>query len=84
MPEIELKMGTTQKLMGKNAEALKHYYRAVRLKNDYVVAYVYIIDIFKEYHDYARAMETAKRGLKYAPNSELLKSKLAELRSCLE
>ena len=81
MPEIHLKIGMTQKLMGKNPEAIKHFYEAIKLKKDYVAAYTYIIDFFKENRNYKGAIEIAQRGLRYSPNSELLKKKLAELQA---
>lgn len=81
MPEIYLKMGITQKLMGKDGEAFKHFLQATKLKRDYVSAYIHIIDFFKEHQNYKKAIETARRGLKYSPNSKLLKAKLAELQS---
>jgi tetratricopeptide (TPR) repeat protein len=80
-PEVHLKMGITKKLMGKNAEAMKHFYEAIRLKKDYVAAYAYIIDFFKEHQNYKAAIEIAQRGLRYSPNSELLKKKLTELQA---
>ncbi|MBW1793691.1 MAG: hypothetical protein JRJ38_04580 [Deltaproteobacteria bacterium] len=81
MPEIHLKMGITQKLMGRDAKAVEHFIKATQLKRNYVAAYVHIIDFFKEHQNYKKAIETAKRGLKYSPNSKALKANLRELQS---
>jgi len=81
MPEIHLKMGITQKLMGNDVKAMQHFTKAIQLKKNYVPAYAHIIDFFKEHQNYKKAIETAKRGLKYSPNSKALKAKLRELQS---
>lgn len=81
LPEVHLKMGITQKLMGRDSKALQHFTQAIKLKKNYVIAYVHIIDCYKEHNDFKNAIKTAKMGLKHSPNSELLKKKLVDLES---
>ncbi|MDL1968656.1 MAG: hypothetical protein LWW97_08955 [Deltaproteobacteria bacterium] len=81
MPELHLKMGITQKLMGKDSKALQHFIQAIKLKKNYVPAYLHIISYYKEHHDLKNAIKTAKRGLKYSPKSNMLKKKLIEMQS---
>ena len=47
VPEYHLKMGITQKLMGRDSKAMEHFMKAIKLKKDYVPAYVHIIDYYK-------------------------------------
>lgn len=81
MPEIHLNMGITQKHMGKDGQAIKHFLQAIKLKKNYVPAYIQIIEFHKEHHDYRKAISVAKTGLKYSPNSKLLQHTLRELES---
>jgi tetratricopeptide (TPR) repeat protein len=81
MPEIHLKMGVTQELMGKRVEALKHFLQAIKLKRDYVPAYLKVINFYKELHDVESAARIARTGLKYSPNSKTLQNELRELQS---
>jgi tetratricopeptide (TPR) repeat protein len=81
MPEIHLKMGITQKLMGRDSKSLQHFIQATKLKKNYVPAYIHIIDYYKKHHDFKNAIRTAKKGLKYSPNSKILKKELVELQS---
>jgi tetratricopeptide (TPR) repeat protein len=80
VPEYHLKMGITQKLMGKDGKAIEHFMKAIELKKDYVPAYMQLIDCYKD-HDPENAIKTAEMGLKHSPNSEILKNKLGELQS---
>lgn len=81
VPEYHLKMGITQKLMGRDSKSLQHFIQATKLKKNYVPAYVHIIDYYKEHHDFKNAIKTAKTGLKYSPNSKILKKELVEMES---
>lgn len=81
LPEVYLKMGVTQQLIGKDAEALKYFIKATKLKKNYVPAYIRIIDYYKGYGDAKNAIRVARLGLKYSPNSSALKKELSQLRS---
>lgn len=81
VPEYHLKMGITQKLMGRDSKSLQHFTEAIKLKKDYVPAYVHIIDYYKEHNDFKNAIRTAKMGLKHSPNSKILKKELVEMQS---
>ena len=81
VPEYHLKMGITLKLMGRDNKAVEHFMQATKLKKDYVPAYVHIIDYYKEHNDFKNAIRTAKTGLKYSPNSKILKKELVEMQS---
>lgn len=81
VPEYHLKMGITQKLMGRDSKSLQHFMQATKLKKNYVPAYLHIINYYKEHHDFKNAIKTAKKGLKYSPNSKILKKELVEMES---
>jgi len=81
VPEFHLKMGVTQKLMGRDSKSLQHFMQATKLKKNYVSAYLHIINYYKEHHDFKNAIKTAKKGLKYSPNSKILKKELVEMQS---
>ena len=81
VPEYHLKMGITQKLMGRDSKALQHFTEAIKLKKDYVPAYIQLIDCYKEHHDLKNAIKTAEMGLKHSPNSKILKKELVEMQS---
>ncbi len=81
VPEFHLKMGITQKLMGRDSKSLQHFMQATKLKKNYVPAYLHIINYYKEHHDFKNAIKTAKKGLKYSPNSKILKKELVEMES---
>lgn len=79
MPEILLKLGQVKLMMGNQAEALRHYYKSIQLKKDYVPAYVQIINYYVLNNNRNEALKFVKMGLKYAPESGVLKGYLARL-----
>lgn len=81
MPEYLYRMGTTQQLMGKDDKALEYFYQSIKSNNKYVPAYMKIIQYYQSVGDIKKAVQIAKTGLKYSPDSSRLKKKLAELQS---
>lgn len=80
MPEIHLRMGITKLMMRKDAGALKHFYKAIKLKNDFVPAYIQIIYYYRNHNNAKEALKIARLALKHAPNSKVLRKQLAELK----
>lgn len=81
MPEIYSKMGMTQIMLEQSIKAMEYFKRAISLKNNYVPAYLQLIDLYVRSQNINGAISTAKMGLKYSPNSKQLQKKLAELQS---
>ncbi len=80
LPEVHTKMGITQKMLGQNDMAVNEFYQAVKLNKKYVPAYIGLIDLYKMIGDLNAAVKIARTGLKYSPDSKILKRKLLELK----
>ena len=65
--------------LGKVGEALTEYYKAIQFKNNYTQAYYRLANYYLTLNQKERALETIKLGLKYSPNSKLLKKRLQKL-----
>jgi tetratricopeptide (TPR) repeat protein len=81
MPEIHLKMGMTKSMLGKHSEAMNHFLISIKLKTDYVPAYLQLINHYQNFGNLPQAIATAKMGLKYSPESQILQEKLHSLES---
>jgi tetratricopeptide (TPR) repeat protein len=79
LPEVHTKMGITQKLMGRNNIAMNHFSKAVELNKRYIPAYIELINMYKMIGDSNSAVSIVRTGLKYSPDSKILKQKLLEL-----
>lgn len=78
-PNILVKKGDVYMLLEENVKAVQHYITAIKLRPDFVPAYVRLSNLYTSAGEPVKARQLLKRGLKYSPKSELLKRKLAEL-----
>jgi len=81
LPEVLAKKGENLIRLGRGAEALGVLERAATLKPDYWPPYAYLSDYYKDVGDLAKARQWLVDGLKYAPASKSLQSRLAQLES---
>lgn len=66
--------------LDKIAPALEEYNKAIKLKNDYSHAYAKLSDYYLKLKQPKNAMDTLNMGLKFSPNSKLLKRRLKKLK----
>ena len=67
--------------LGKVNPALDEYNKAIQLKKKYPQAYSRLASYYVKLNRKSNAIETVKLGLKYLPNSKMLKKKLKRLQS---
>jgi hypothetical protein len=77
-PEILLTKATVLFALKKNVEAVSTVQEAMRIRPDYVHAYLILSNHFAQRGDISNARKILERGLVYVPESEALKSKLKE------
>ena len=78
LPEIHLNMGFALRLIGEDALAANEYIAATKVLPSYSPAYGALSDYYRDAGDLEGAKRTLRLGLEHAPNSKLLKRKLAE------
>jgi tetratricopeptide (TPR) repeat protein len=81
LPEILAKKGENLIRLGKGQLALVELQRAAELKPDYWPPYAYMSDYYREIGDRAKAREVLEAGLQRIPESQGLRTRLAELDS---
>jgi len=67
--------------LGKVIPALEEYNKAIQLKNKYPQAYSRLSSYYIKLKKKKKAIETVKLGLKFLPNSKMLKKKLKRIQS---
>jgi outer membrane protein OmpA-like peptidoglycan-associated protein len=55
---------------GEYSQALRHYRKAIKIKNDLTTAYTSVADVFLKLGDYYSAFIMYGKGLKYSPDDE--------------
>jgi len=81
MPKAYVEYGKVLERMGNKPEAAQQYLQAMRLKPDYVMAYIALSMFYERQGDAAAAREVLEDGLKHVPDSASLKRRLAKLES---
>ena len=81
LPEILARKGENLIRLGRGQLALVELQRAAELKPDYWPPYAYMSDYYRESGDRARAREVLEAGLQRIPESQALRTRLAELDS---
>jgi tetratricopeptide (TPR) repeat protein len=79
LPEILTKRGDSLVQLDRGGEAVIEYKEAVKLKQSYAPAYAAMSDFYKGTGQLAKARETLEQGLAAAPESTLLKRRMADL-----
>ena len=80
-PECYLKLGNARMLQGRGGEAAAEYLKAIKIKPDYTPPYIPLSDYYLKIGSPEEAKRVLEEGIKYAPNSNLLRKKLEELES---
>lgn len=80
LPEILTKKGINLVRLQKGPVALVEFERAAELKPDYWPPYAQMSDYYRDAGQKAKARDALKRGLKFSPDSEALKRRVAELK----
>ena len=78
-PQILLDMAKAKKMQKKYDEAIVLDEEAIALKNDFIPAYLDLSRLYKKLGDKKKAKEVIELGLKYKPDSKVLKKKLKRL-----
>ncbi len=81
LPEIHLNKGFALRLLGEDAAAAQEFIAATKVLPSYSPAYGALSDYYRDSGDLEEAKRTLRLGLQHAPNSKLLKRKLAEFDS---
>jgi tetratricopeptide (TPR) repeat protein len=79
LPEILTKRGEALLGLGKAAQALAEFERAIELRRDYWPPYAQIADFHQRQGDREKARAVLQAGLKYAPEATGLQRRLREL-----
>jgi len=72
-PQIAVTKGDILHKMGNNSAAISEYKKAIKYKKNYPSPYAKIFDIYMKLGDKTKAGNALKMGLKYNPNSKMLK-----------
>ena len=78
-PELHLKKGNALMLKRRGNEAAAEYIKAIKLKPDYTPPYGFLSDHYRDLGSLEEARRIIEEGLKHAPNSKLLRTKLKEI-----
>jgi tetratricopeptide (TPR) repeat protein len=81
LPEILAKKGENLIRLGNGPLGMIELQRAAELKPDYWPPYAYMSDYYRELGDQAKAREVLEAGLQRLPESQSLRTRLAELDS---
>jgi hypothetical protein len=79
LPEILVRRGEALLGLGRHAQALAEFERAIELKPDYWPAYAQISDHYKSVGELAKARQALEDGLQHAPDAKGLRRRLQEL-----
>ena len=79
LPEILTRRGEALLGLGRTAQALAEFERAIELKPDYWPPYAHISDYHKSRGDSGQARTILEAGLKVAPSASALQRRLKEL-----
>ena len=71
-PQIHLEIGRVYLQMGKKGEALGQFQQAINMNPQFQQAYMPLIDAYRQLGDNASALDMAKTGLRYFPDSKPL------------
>ena len=83
IPEILVNRGIALKLSGRDADALKDFYSALKLNPKYALAYAKIAEHFVAIGDKKNALEVVSQGLRYLPDAKFLQRRYRELGGAL-
>jgi len=78
-PQILLEMAKVKKMQKKYDEAVVLDKEAISLKDDFIPAYLDLSRLYRKLGDNKKAKEVIELGLKYKPDSKILKKKLKKL-----
>jgi hypothetical protein len=79
MPEILSRKGQNLVRLGRGAQGVIEFERAIELRPDYWPPYAYASDYYQEIGEVAKAKEFLEKALKFSPNTSALKERLARL-----
>ncbi len=79
LPEIHTKKGQVLVQLKRYGDAVIEYNSAIRIKHDYVRAYVSLSDLYVKLKKRDSAIEVLQRGLKHKPKSKSLLRRLSKL-----
>lgn len=81
LPEILLKRADLLKKRNEFSKAIRDIYRAIKLKNDYVQAYLELSDVLNQTGSGNKAIKVLELGLRETNGSSLIKEKLTDIKS---
>lgn len=76
---VRTDLGRVYDRLGKVADSSREFLEAIRLKPDYVAAYIGLIDFYRKLGNREDALKTASEGLTHAPESKTLQRRYREL-----
>lgn len=76
---VKTDLGRAYDRLGKIADSSREFMEAIRLKPDYVAAYIGLIDFYRKLGNREDALKTASEGLTHAPESKTLQRRYREL-----
>lgn len=76
---VRTDLGRVYDRLGKPGDSSREFMEAIRLKPDYVAAYIGLIDFYRKLGNREDALKTASEGLTHAPESKTLQRRYREL-----
>lgn len=76
---VRVDLGRTYIHMGKTNDAIMQFTKASRLRPDFTVAYLELIDVYIKINDRDKALNAAREGLTHSPESKALQTSYREL-----
>ncbi|MEQ6341747.1 MAG: tetratricopeptide repeat protein [Gammaproteobacteria bacterium] len=76
---VKADLGRVYDRLGKVADSSREFMEAIRLKPDYVAAYIGLIDFYRKLGSREDALKTASEGLTRSPESKTLQRRYREL-----
>lgn len=76
---VRTDLGRVYDRLGKPGDSSREFMEAIRLKPDYVAAYIGLIDFYRKLGNREDALKTASEGLTHVPESKTLQRRYREL-----
>ncbi|MBE0437705.1 MAG: tetratricopeptide repeat protein [Methylomicrobium sp.] len=79
LPELHAKKGEAYVRLNQTGQAVKEYNTAISINPKYTKAYAGLSNLYRKQNQKQEAITILKKGLKYNPNSKVLKLRLQKL-----
>ncbi len=76
---VRTDLGRVYDRLGKPGDSSREFMEALRLKPDYVAAYIGLIDFYRKLGNHGEALKVAQDGLAHVPESKILQRRYRDL-----